>query len=82
MLIFKYYSHKGGIDRPSCKDDSHEHVLQGVSFLELYKGGAGFRAIEFRYVRHNQDFKDDATDSDQINKAKLSYKLIVINIGI
>ena len=63
MLSFEYYSHK---------------VLLGVSFLKLYKGGAGFRAIEFRYVRHNQDLKDDTTDSDQINK--LSYKLIVINI--
>ena len=80
MLSFEYYSHKVSIDHPSCKDDLHEYVLLGVSFLELYKGGAGFRAIEFRYVRHNQDLKDDATDSDQINKVKLSYKLIVINM--
>ena len=63
MLSFEYYSHK---------------VLLGVSFLKLYKGVVGFRAFEFRYVRHNQDLKDDATDTDQINK--LSYKLIVINI--
>ena len=74
MLSFEYYSHKAGVDHPSCKDDLHEHVLLGVSFLELYKGGAGFRAIEFRYVRHNHDLKGDATDRDQINKVKLSLQ--------
>ena len=32
-----------------------EHDLLGVSYLDLYKGGAGFKAVEFKFI--NNEFE-------------------------
>lgn len=52
ILTFEYYAHKDGVLFPNVREDLDDHFLLGTSFIELYRGGAGFKAVEFEYVQH------------------------------
>ena len=54
-VCFEYYAHKDEVKMPNTRDDLYNHVLLGASYVELYKGGAGFKAVEFKYIQHDPE---------------------------
>jgi len=61
LLSFEYYAHKDEVKMPNTRDDLYNHVLLGVSYVELYKGGAGFKAVEFKYIQHDPEVSEEAS---------------------
>ena len=48
-IKIKYFAHNEHIkELAKNKEDLEKHIPLGLSHMELYKGGAGFKAIEFK----------------------------------
>ena len=76
LLTFEFYAHRTGVAHPVSKDDLLEHDMLGASYLDLYQGGAGFKAVEFKYlINLSQDSDVKFTEkNDQLHYLKRSLQ--------
>ena len=76
------YAHRPGVAHPVSNDDLLEHDLHGVSYLDLYQGGAWFREVEFNYLSNlSQDTDNMFTEKNyQLHylKQSLQYTLFLL----